>query len=459
MSTKHRSRCGALVLASDDDSAFKSQTPRWLHPLLGRPLLGWPIALARQAGCADIVVVAQARAQEALAAALGAQARVVAVAGASPIAALRCGLAALDRSVDEVLILRGDQPLLERAQVQALRALRRRRRAGAALLLRPVHGEVGVEAVQRAGDRVQAVQTLRRREERAVEEDTGLWLLGRALLERLLRARGSKSLLGQALALRPAPVVTGQLVPASQALQVEDRLNMALASRLLRAGIIHDHMAAGVGFEDPTSTLVEPDVVLGADAWIGSHVQLLGRSAIASGARVEACCVVVDSQIAGGAVVRPFCHLEGATVRAGAIVGPYARLRPQADIGEGAHIGNFVEVKKTTVEPGAKANHLAYLGDARVGRKANIGAGTITCNYDGVGKNFTDIGQGVFVGSNSTLVAPIRLEDGVYVAAGSTLTADVPADALAFGRARQENKPGLAAKLRARMQARAKKPA
>jgi bifunctional UDP-N-acetylglucosamine pyrophosphorylase/glucosamine-1-phosphate N-acetyltransferase len=215
------------------------------------------------------------------------------------------------------------------------------------------------------------------------------------------------------------------------------------------------HMLAGVALEDPASTLIEPTVALGRDVIIGANVQLRGRCLIEDDARIDANTVVIDSLIERGAHVKSFSHLEGARVGRGALIGPFARLRPQADIGANAHIGNFVEVKKSVVEAGAKANHLAYLGDARVGSKANIGAGTICCNYDGSGKHPTDIGAGVFIGSNSTLVAPISVGDGAYVAAGSTLTRDVPADALAIGRARQENKERVAARLRARIRARA----
>jgi bifunctional UDP-N-acetylglucosamine pyrophosphorylase/glucosamine-1-phosphate N-acetyltransferase len=153
--------------------------------------------------------------------------------------------------------------------------------------------------------------------------------------------------------------------------------------------------------------------------------------------------------IADGAEIKSFSHLEGCEVGPGAIVGPFARLRPGAVLEQDVHIGNFVEVKNTRIEAGAKANHLTYLGDARVGAKANIGAGTITCNYDGFSKFHTDIGAGAFIGSNSSLVAPIRIGDGAIVAAGSTLTQDVPADAIAFGRARQSGRAGVAPAFRA----------
>lgn len=446
-----------MILACDADPGFKSSTPRWLHPLLGRPLIRWAIELAQAAGCEPVVVVVTARHREVLAHALQGLAQVVVTTSASFARSVGAGLQVMGPGVDEVLLLHGDMPLGVLEQIQALRALRRRCQAAVAMLLSPVLAESGVEAVERDGEQVTAVTKLRQGEPRAVDSDAGLWLAQRSVLTRLATARSSRSPLGQVLASSTPQRVCGYAVPVSHALHVEDRMSLAFASRLLRARINQQHMLAGVGFEDPTSTLVEPEVVLEPDVQLGANVQLLGRTRVQRGARVDSSSVVIDSSIAASAHIRSFCHLEGATVREAAIVGPYARLRPLADIGEGAHIGNFVEVKKTVVEAGAKANHLAYLGDARVGRKANIGAGTITCNYDGVGKNHTDIGAGVFVGSNATLVAPIKLEDGAYVAAGSTLSQDVPADALAFGRARQENKPGVAAKLRARMQARAKK--
>jgi len=173
-------------------------------------------------------------------------------------------------------------------------------------------------------------------------------------------------------------------------------------------------------------------------------VQLLGATTIGVESRVRSYSVVQNSTIGDGVMVRNGCVLDGAEVGDGAILGPYAHLRPESRIGEGAHVGNFVEMKKVTMGNGSKANHLNYLGDAVIGAGVNIGAGAITCNYDGVHKHLTTIGDGVFVGSDSTLVAPVTLEAGSYVAAGSCITDDVPAGALAFGRSRQVVKPGWA---------------
>jgi bifunctional UDP-N-acetylglucosamine pyrophosphorylase/glucosamine-1-phosphate N-acetyltransferase len=186
------------------------------------------------------------------------------------------------------------------------------------------------------------------------------------------------------------------------------------------------------------ATLTAPDTVFFAhDTKLGRDVSVEPNVVFGPG-----------TSVADNVTIRAFSHIEGARIASGAIVGPFARLRPGADIGVDAHIGNFVEIKQADVEEGAKVNHLTYIGDARVGAKSNIGAGTITCNYDGVAKHRTDIGRGAFIGSNSALVAPVTIGDGAYVASGSVITEDVEADALAIARGRQVNKPGRAVAMR-----------
>jgi bifunctional UDP-N-acetylglucosamine pyrophosphorylase/glucosamine-1-phosphate N-acetyltransferase len=183
-------------------------------------------------------------------------------------------------------------------------------------------------------------------------------------------------------------------------------------------------------------------VQIGVDTVIEPYVQLLGQTNIGQGCRIRSYSVIRNSQIGAGVTVRYGSILDEAKVAAGALIGPYSHLRPGSEIGEGAHVGNFVETKKIKLGKGSKANHLTYLGDAEIGAGVNIGAGTITCNYDGVNKHKTIIGDNVFVGSDSTLVAPVKIEKGAYVAAASCITDDVPEDALALGRARQTTKPG-----------------
>jgi bifunctional UDP-N-acetylglucosamine pyrophosphorylase / glucosamine-1-phosphate N-acetyltransferase len=192
-------------------------------------------------------------------------------------------------------------------------------------------------------------------------------------------------------------------------------------------------------------------VEVSPDATIGSGVVLRGKTLVESGAVIDVGCVVTDSIIESGAQILPYCVISSSRVRKRAKIGPFAHLRPESDIGEEAHIGNFVETKKTTVHARAKANHLSYLGDGVIGEEANIGAGTIFCNYDGFRKHQTVVGPAAFIGSDSQLVAPVTIGEGAYVATGTTVTHDVPPGDLAIGRARQENKPGYAAKLRAKL--------
>ncbi|MGA7343344.1 MAG: DapH/DapD/GlmU-related protein [Terracidiphilus sp.] len=200
----------------------------------------------------------------------------------------------------------------------------------------------------------------------------------------------------------------------------------------------------------PETCVIDPGVEIGPDTVIEPFVQLLGSTRIGSGCRIRSFTVIENCALGDGVLVRQSCILEDSTVADGAEIGPFVHLRPGCEVGEKAHLGNFVEMKKTRMGKGAKANHLSYLGDAEIGEGTNIGAGTITCNYDGVNKFPTRIGKGVFVGSDTNLVAPLTIGDGAYIGAGSCITKDVPADALAVGRARQITKEGWAAARRAK---------
>jgi len=209
-------------------------------------------------------------------------------------------------------------------------------------------------------------------------------------------------------------------------------------------------MATGVTIDRPETCVIDPDVEVGAETTIEPYVQLLGRTRIGTGCRIRSFSVIENCSLGNEVLIRQSCVLEDSTIADGAQIGPFAHLRPGSEIGENAHVGNFVETKKARLGKGAKASHLTYLGDAEIGEGANIGAGTITCNYDGVNKHVTRIGKGAFVGSDSTLVAPVSIGDGAYIGAGSCITKDVPADALAVARGRQIVKEGWAATRRAR---------
>ena len=209
-------------------------------------------------------------------------------------------------------------------------------------------------------------------------------------------------------------------------------------------------IAAGVTIDRPETCVINPEVEVGAETVIEPYVQLLGRTRIGTGCRIRSFSVLENCTLGNGVLIRQSCVLEDSTIADGAQIGPFAHLRPGSEIGENAHVGNFVETKKAKLGKGAKASHLTYLGDAEIGEGTNIGAGTITCNYDGVNKHTTRIGKGAFVGSDSTLVAPVTVGDGAYIGAGSCITKDVPADALAVSRAKQANIEGWAATRRAK---------
>lgn len=204
-------------------------------------------------------------------------------------------------------------------------------------------------------------------------------------------------------------------------------------------------MEAGVTIFRPDTCVIDAEVEVGAGTVLEPYVQLLGKTRLGAGCRIRSFSVIEDCTLGNNVLVRQSCVLAESSIEAGAKIGPFAHLRPGSEIGEDAHVGNFVETKKARLGKGAKANHLAYLGDSTVGEGSNIGAGVITCNYDGVHKHTTTIGKGVFVGSDSTLVAPVTLADGSYVGAGSCITRDVPEGALAVGRSRQITKEGWAA--------------
>jgi bifunctional UDP-N-acetylglucosamine pyrophosphorylase / glucosamine-1-phosphate N-acetyltransferase len=239
-------------------------------------------------------------------------------------------------------------------------------------------------------------------------------------------------------------VVAVETEKPSEILGSNTRAELVELDHKLRREKCAQLMAGGVTIFYPETCVIDSDVQVAPDTIIEPFVQLLGNTHIGSDCRVRSYSVIQNSTIGDGVLVRPGCVLDEARVASGALLGPYSHLRPGSDIREGAHVGNFVETKKVRLGRASKANHLTYLGDAEIGAGVNIGAGTITCNYDGVNKHMTVIEDGVFVGSDSTLVAPVKLGKGSYVGAASCITDDVPADSLALGRARQMVKEGWA---------------
>jgi bifunctional UDP-N-acetylglucosamine pyrophosphorylase/glucosamine-1-phosphate N-acetyltransferase len=244
------------------------------------------------------------------------------------------------------------------------------------------------------------------------------------------------------------PVAPLLMEDETELLGINTRVELAFADKILRARKVEELMLSGVTIENPDSVTIDMDVEIGQDAVIEANVQLRGKTIVGANCRIATGSVLRDCRLDDNVTILPYVVAEVSTIGSGASVGPFSRLRMNAEASEGTHIGNFVELKKTRLGKGSKASHLAYLGDAEIGADVNVGAGTITCNYDGVKKHKTAIADGVFVGSNSTLVAPVTLSEGSFVAAGSVITKDVEPDALALGRAFQVNKPEWAKKRR-----------
>jgi bifunctional UDP-N-acetylglucosamine pyrophosphorylase / glucosamine-1-phosphate N-acetyltransferase len=435
--------CLAIVLAAGEGTRMRSAIPKALQPLGGQTLLAHVLAAISGAGSEQIaivvgpdhdVVAAQARA-------LAPQAQIFeqnerrgtahAVLAAKP---------AIARKPDDILVAFADTPLVSARTLGQLRAALEQGAAVAVLGFNAADPSGYGRLVIRGGE----LAAIREERDASPEErkiafcNGGLMAMAGdkalAILERIgnSNAKGEYYLtdavaIARHMGLKAIAIETGE----DDVRGINTKAQLAQAEAVLQTRLRAAAMEAGVAMIAPETVFLCADTKFGKDVTIEPNV-VFGPG------------VTVDD----GATIRSFSHLEGAHVGKGARVGPFARLRPGADLGADVHVGNFVEVKQATIEAGAKANHLSYIGDARVGPGANIGAGTITCNYDGVAKHRTDIGAGAFIGSNSALVAPVKIGDGAYVGSGSVVTKDVPADALALARGEQTIKEGWAKRLK-----------
>jgi bifunctional UDP-N-acetylglucosamine pyrophosphorylase/glucosamine-1-phosphate N-acetyltransferase len=470
---RSRTPLAAVVLAAGKGTRMKSRKAKVLHEAAGRPLAYYPVKRALELGADPVVVVVghQAEAVEAaLRAALpGAPLRfAVQTEQLGTAHAVLSAKSALRGYTGSVLILSGDTPLLRTGTLQAVVAARGRARAPLALAAMTLEAPRGYGRVVRDG-RGRAARVVEEKDaseaERQLREvNAGLYCADAAFLWKGLARVGAKNaqkefyltdLVAMADSSGGAAVVP---VPAEEAAGVNDRAELARAARLLVGRIAEDLMRSGVTIEDPSRFDCDEGAEIGADTVIEPNVRLRGRIRLGAGCTVGTGAVLVNAELGDGVTIKPYTVIEDSTVAASAILGPFSRLRPGSQIGEGAHVGNFVETKKTVLGKGSKANHLAYLGDALIGAGVNVGAGTITCNYDGEKKHPTTIGDGAFIGSDSILVAPLEIGAGAYVAAGSTITNPVPPGALAFGRARQVTKEGWVAARQAKKQMKAEAP-
>ena len=429
-------------MAAGMGTRMRSKLPKVMHPVAGRPILAHVLAgLGDLKPKRQIVVIGPDMASVA---ALAAPAACVTQKERRGTAhAVMMAMSELGKFNGTILVTVGDAPLVRPETYARLVAARAQAQAGIAVLAFQTADPTGYGRMVRNADG----DLLRIIEHAEADAETRALTLcnggimafdGAMLADWLTRiqpnnAKGEFYLtdtVGLAEADRRRMVIVE--AEEEELMGINDRLDLAAAEAVAQGRLRRKAMIGGATLSDPGSVFFSWDTTLGQDVKVGPNV------VFAPGVTV-----------ADGAEIRAFSHLEGCRVGTNAIVGPFARLRAGTVLDDSVHVGNFVEVKNTHLEAGAKANHLTYLGDAHVGAKTNIGAGTITCNYDGFSKFRTEIGAGVFIGSNSALVAPIKIGDGAMVAAGSTLTKDVPADALAFGRARQNDRAGVAAAFRA----------
>ncbi|MCQ1836569.1 bifunctional UDP-N-acetylglucosamine diphosphorylase/glucosamine-1-phosphate N-acetyltransferase GlmU [Neorhizobium galegae] len=437
--------CLAVILAAGDSTRMKSSMSKVLHPIAGRPMIAHVMAAVSSTGVTEAALV------------VGRDADGVAKAGAVEGVAVEAFLQterrgtghavltakqAIARGYDDILVAYGDVPLVTSAPFAEARE---KLAAGADVVVIGFHtdkptgyGRLLVENGELIAIREDKDAT---DEERKVTWcNSGLMAInGRRALS-LLESITNQNVKGEYYLTDIVEIArsTGGSVVAVDAPETEvagcnNRAELAMLERLWQERRRHELMISGVSMIAPETVFLSYDTQIGQDALIEPNV------VFGPGVRIDS-----------GAVIHAFSHIEGAHVSGGATVGPFARLRPGADLAVGSKVGNFCEVKNARIDEGAKVNHLTYIGDAFVGAHSNIGAGTITCNYDGVNKHETRIGANAFVGSNSSLVAPVAIGDGAYVASGSVITENVPADALALGRARQEVKPERAKILRER---------
>ena len=450
----------AVILAAGQGTRMKSQLPKVLHTVAGEPMLAHVITAAAALGAEPIVVV------------VGHGADRVRVACAAPGVsfalqaeqlgtghALQCAAPALAGFAGDLLLLCGDVPLLRAETLQELLDHHRAEQATVTVLTaivdnprgygRIIRGAGGVEKIVEEKDATPA--------ERAVGEiNTGIYLFAAPRVFTLLaglttdNAQGEYYLTDVVAAARAAGERVAALAAAEaeECMGINDRVQLAEAGAALRAHINAVHLRAGVTLIDPAATYIDPAVTIGPDSIIHPGVHLRGRTVIGRDCVLEPGVIVTDCTLADRVHVKAGSVLSEATVGADTDIGPMAHLRPGTVLAGGNKIGNFVETKKASIGAGSKASHLTYLGDAEIGAGVNIGCGTITCNYDGVNKHVTVIEDDVFVGSDVQLVAPVRVGRGSLVGAGSTITKDVPPDALAISRAEQKTIEGWAARKR-----------
>jgi bifunctional UDP-N-acetylglucosamine pyrophosphorylase/glucosamine-1-phosphate N-acetyltransferase len=449
-----------VILAAGKGTRLKSSLAKVLHRAGGRALVEQVLRACAPLGAKKTVVVVGHQAEQVMA--------VVEPSGATTVLqqpqhgtghAMQVARRAVGNA-KVVVVMPGDAPLVRTETLRALVHAHRTGNAAATILTAVVSDPSGYGRVVRKSEtQVGAIveESQLTDEQRDINEINSsiycftLEKLWPALAEVKPNNKHREVYLTDAIAILAGKgeTVLAQIAPdPREVLGCNTRADLAEVDRIFREWKRNALMAGGVSIQLPETVLIDPEVIAGEDTVIESAVHLLGKTKIGARCVIRTGSVLTNAVLGDDVIVEPHCVIANSRLDERVTVGPFARLRPDNHLKAGVHIGNFVELKKTTVGEGTKAGHLTYLGDAKIGAKSNIGAGTITCNYDGFHKHPTTIGSRVFIGSDAALVAPVRLGDGAYIAAGSTITDNVPAEALAIARGRQVNKPGWAAKKR-----------
>jgi bifunctional UDP-N-acetylglucosamine pyrophosphorylase/glucosamine-1-phosphate N-acetyltransferase len=448
----------AVVLCAGKGTRMKSETAKVLQPLLGRPMAWYPMRLAFELEAKSVVAVVGHQADAVKASLSGAFpgqpltfALQVEQRGTGD--AVACARTALQGFRGAVLILYGDVPLLQASTLKMLVDGFRAAKGPLALVsCRPVSPKGYGRVVRQGGEVVGIVEEKdATQEQKDIREiNAGIYVADSAFLWEALGSLEPKNAQGElyltdivAAAARSGEVTVIE-ADAAEVEGVNDKAELAARARVLQERVNRRHMLSGVTLLHPETTFIDDAVEIGPDTVIGPFVSLGAGCEIGAGVTIGQGCVLTRTTVGDGCEVKAYSVLDEAQVDPRCLIGPFARLRPGTHLEEGVHVGNFVETKKAHLGKGTKANHLTYLGDAEIGAGCNIGAGTITCNYDGVNKSVTTLGERVFIGSDTQLVAPVKVGDGAFVAAGSTITEDVPQDALALSRSKQTNKDGWA---------------
>jgi bifunctional UDP-N-acetylglucosamine pyrophosphorylase/glucosamine-1-phosphate N-acetyltransferase len=454
-------KLGAVVMAAGLGKRMQSRRAKVLHTLAGVPVVRYPLDLLRRLGAEPVVVVVGHQAEEVIAACNSTGVRFAQQSQQRGTGhAAQCAAAALEDFTGDLLLLYADLPLLTAEAVTRLIRAHRDAHASLSLLTATVVEPRDYGRIVRSGGRVVGIVEERdaSAEQKAIREvNVGVYCASSSFLFPALTRLQPNNAQGElyltdvvAQAVEARLVIADAPVAEPEVAQISSRADLAAAERALRARLVRYWLDHGVSFEDPDTAYLSPGVFIGADTVVGPNVTLRGETRIGSGCRLDGTALLIDSIVGNDAHVKFGVVATEARVGDRCIVGPFAQLRPGTHLAADVHIGDFVETKNAIIGARTKANHLAYIGDAEVGSDSNIGAGTITCNYDGLRKHRTVIGDRVQVGSDTQLVAPVTIGDDAYIASGTTVMEDVPPGALVFNRKNQIHRAGWAAAWRAK---------